>query len=411
METHSQIFENFSQFLKSNETQLIINRDLNSYERKALYEEIERLKNEYPNLTHITKLIKNRKVITIYKSLPKEFIDGEYNCLIQFIKDYSWPIMTLDREYILYSLKKTQPYMNTWTLYETIFLPLIFELGKGDLVNGLTIYRTVLSQIKKETIGFFVNNEDYQAFCLMGPFSEKKYKVSRKSIYNLSNSIPHSQPNNGRFYISIDIISANYNCCKLLNKKIVAESDSWEDFISKIIEKKEIRDGDKFGAYIRSNKYLRQLIFGQLNCHKIMDYSRSLIHAVCDQLLESQQIIESQLLCVMNDEIIIKTDESHRQLIEKIKLILSERIPSIYSILRIQSFNLLNLAGKEYFIKKIKYDHLLGEIDRSVIKCVDQKYLNQCIAYYEGTPVTSQDLRFEYEGHSARFDDSIFNKT
>jgi len=399
----------FQQFLNEfindeNQITILFNEYLDSNQRKTFYELIES-----HNLYHKTVNLGNNKYIIVSKVKTD---NSEFDCLSQFIKDFNCAIMPIDSDFIEYSLKKSNRYTNLWDIYENVFLPLILELGNNDIKKGLIIYRKAIIDMREKLVTDISNNSYYQQFLKTDIKSSNEYKISKKSIYCLQNSTEITKKHSDiekKYYISIDLISANFSCCKLFDKRIVYDIDKWDDLICLMFEKINL-NGELFRNFVKSNKHLRQLIFGQLNCKKIMEYSRSVMHKICDLLVSHGVIHKNDLMTIMHDEIIIRTDMNHFHKVDQIGKILANYAANIFEFCRIQSFNLHNLANQDFFVKRIIYDHKIGQTDMVNFKCIDSKYMNQCISYYERKTISDNDLRFQYDGYSARFDRSIFDE-
>ena len=236
-------------------------------------------------------------------------------------------------------------------------------MGKNNYHDGLIIYRRIISNLKNAVVNKFLNNPIYQKFIAKNILNQNKYKATKKSLYNLSNSLSMEQSSDElKYYISIDLIAANFNSCRLYDKDLVFGFESWEDLLCSVNTELGITEIDNFKLLIRSNKYLRQIIFGQLNCNKIMSFSRYLIDQVCDQLITNKVIEKDQLILVMHDEIIIRSGFDHVNLVDRISQVLQNSICNIYPILRIQSFDFRNFEKLEFYIKRVWYDHIKGSV-------------------------------------------------
>jgi hypothetical protein len=370
------------------------NVPLTSEERKAFYNKCDCL-----GLYHKRIDMNKRKCIIVSKVKKS---DPELHCLKQFIHDFNLPVMPLDKEYIVYSLNKLQPYFGYLDTYNNIFKPLILSLGNGNINIGLNNHCKHLADLREFFYKKLPKNPAYEKFVKTPITSSNKHKNKLK-LYTLENATSLSECS--KYYVSIDFISANYNVCQHFDPNIFFLSNSWPEILCTILEEISVTN-EYYFEYFKKNKFFRQCLIGKLKIAKIMEYSQSCIHKIYDVLLDKCIISPDDKIAVSKDEIVIKCDPNEGKE-DLINSILSKELPDMHKFCRITGFYLHHFNGFQFYSKSIKYD--CGPCDKISLKCIDAKYMNQCISYYEGKDVSKNDLRFEYEGVGAQFDKSIFD--
>jgi hypothetical protein len=198
----------------------------------------------------------------------------------------------------------------------------------------------------------------------------------------------YTRDNVDKTFISIDMKQANFNCFLLISDVLEGNQEyvfrgkkSYKDYLHLFTPRE----------YFKQSKYLRQVIFGNLNPKKqqqmqkyIMDY----IVYVVRRKIDASKFFKSSA-----DEIIIQSDSSEDKL--EIKKCIDE---SFYNV---KMFKLKQLGDKPYFVK---------EFDDSTIefKCVPLHFFPQCYKYYHNLSITEKDRTFIFENNLAIFQESLF---
>ena len=157
-------------------------KNLDPSERKLFYEkcDIYGLYHKYINMN-------KRKCIIVYK---EKVTNPKYNCLIQYIKEFNYPIMPLDINFVQYSLKKYDPYSDCLKTYNNIFKPLILALGEGNINQGLQKHQKNISDIKDYVAKKISENETYKLFIKNSSnnLEERSFQPSQSFSSNGSSS-------------------------------------------------------------------------------------------------------------------------------------------------------------------------------------------------------------------------------
>ena len=164
----------------------------------------------------------------------------------RFVSDYNLPIPIVDDEdMFMYLLNLYEEDFHSLTLYSKMVEEINEKFG-GNIDAFLDNYYSVRENI----IQTIENSDHFQKFNTMdmNQFSIKdKVQVSSNNIYNANNNMD--------FFISIDLKKANFQALNKVDRNILLNSDTYEDFIHKFTD----------SQYIANSKYFRQCIFGKMN--------------------------------------------------------------------------------------------------------------------------------------------------
>jgi hypothetical protein len=126
----------------------------------------------------------------------------------KFVKDFNYPIMVCKSPYFEYYLELFEPYFSTKTQYQKV-VQLIHEKynGKEDALFGNS------ANMMKKVIQAIEETEAYKAFQQQKELAFEQelmeIKVSQADIYTKSNA--------EKYFISVDLSSANFNSLKFVN--------------------------------------------------------------------------------------------------------------------------------------------------------------------------------------------------
>lgn len=290
--------------------------------------------------------------------------------LKRFIKDYSLPIQVIQEPYFEYFID--------------LYNPLLDTRKKLDLL--------------KEAVGQFANEEaflqeyydirDKIITTIETTDIYKQYNSMDMSKYNVSNKdYPSTDvfkcPNIGKVFVSIDLKKANFQALKYIDNGLVLNCNTYEELIGKFTDLE----------YMKSSKYLRQVIFGNMNPKRQVKVERYIIQQILDFLIENKIINLDNIKSVSNDEIVFEADnfiDSYNDIADQIKKELNFNVD--VEIYRLNNIGNLKFFVKE-FINKPGYE----------IMCVPMVYFAQAYKKYNNLEIKDMDLSFYYEHQICRF--------
>jgi hypothetical protein len=256
-----------------------------------------------------------------------------------------------------------------------------------------------LSQVKEAIVSAIRGKESYQNFCKNATFpgpSKKEFELPGFTLY---------KPENGdKYFISLDLIKANFNSLRYVDPDMVLGCHTWEDLVSQFSSLE----------YLKQSKYYRQMIFGNLNGKKTLAVSSHIIKEVYSLLLENKPkdfILHTRSLT--QDEIIIECPDN-KSVYNDAKLVhqLVQTClpPNLRSILRFELFQLKMIDGKNIFVKESfpAWESNDFSTVKPSFKCVPPSFFAQCYKKYFGLPITEWDRKVVVEGMVATFDAPYF---
>lgn len=308
----------------------------------------------------------------------------------RFISDYKLPIPLINEEYFFYHLSLYQEDYNSLENYFEL-LDMIDEKYGGDCEKFLENYYNVRNKI----ITTVMDTEAFQKFNTM---DMNIYAI--KDRPNISSNNIYNNDNIGEFFISIDLKKANFQTLKNIDKDIVFGADTYEDFIGKFTDLE----------YVKTSKYTREVIFGQLNPKRHITAEKYFITQIYKKVIEEFPYLADKCVSLSNDEMIFKVEFLRyndkltcfalRKDIQKIANDFGFDVHVEFFHLR--AYNLVfkesrsvrkTFFMKEYFCTDGKFKLI----------AVPLQYHSICYKLYKGGGLIEADYHFDYEGMNARF--------
>lgn len=313
----------------------------------------------------------------------------------RFCKDTGAPINIYEEPYFTSRLELLDPLFNTFAEWEIYVY--ILKMFKNEQE-----YFEYYNKVKNELINNIKSKEGYKRFC-----EEDMYKFAIKHSGLLSKKDIYHQENDGKTFISIDMIQANFNALRYYDPDIFA-CNTWKDFVYRTAT-------DIY--HIANSKYIRQIVLGNCNCKRQVDLEKYIMDYVLG--LAAYHVFGlGEVVFFSNDEIIIKVDseenmeEKYSRVYDFIKML--SIIP-----LRTELFTLHKIDGANGYVKEchIKNDNKRGIEEREIIsiKCVDAQMYPFVVRKLLGQEIQEEDKVFYKDGLLCKYIDvpkiTISNKT
>lgn len=378
-------FEIIKQFIESDKNTLTLSSVLSTKDRLLIHKLCEQIGivsesiGENPHRFIKIKKVQLSENKKIYDKLS----------IKQFIKDFHLPIIITNNIYFEYFIDLYDK------MYQTKNKLQILEDGiKEAETKGMT-FTEYCYYIKDQLTKAIKSTEEYQQFL----------KLNLNNSMVVPQNINIYEPtidDNYKYYISVDIIKANYNSLRYINSKIVLNTTSWEQLIKMFTNAK----------YFTEAKYFRQIVFGELNSKRISAIQKNIICKLYLAIKESKSNLKI-LGRHSDDELIISTDKQSIGLDYKtIKNIIDKLPEEIRDIFKIQAFRVHTLHPTSFVVKEIIKDINidLDDIDNYVIKfkniCKD--IFAQVYKYYYKLPLNDMDLTISINDNLASFREPLF---
>ena len=288
----------------------------------------------------------------------------------QFIKDYKLPIPIYKLPYFTYYLEQYNDSHKTKEKYE-LFINAIKQLKLEDKQ-----LKETSSNIINEVVKRLKEIPEYKEF-LSAPINNQKELPNDIQIYK---KYDHNDP---IYYISVDMITANFTVLKYFNPKIVLNCDTYNDFI------KNFTDIEYF---IKSKKY-RQVIFGILNAKKIRTMQKFLLGELYDKIKNIVNITGR----IETDELIIATTKSNmRDGYNKIIKAIDTLPENMKKIWRVTPTYIQQLGTSTCFIKKTIINLELPYDEKTNVKeeitNIEKDYYAQAYKFYKKEEIHPYDM-------------------
>lgn len=301
----------------------------------------------------------------------------------RFIKDFLLPFPVADPEYIFYYVNLFDEVYHSKEKYD-MYLTLFNKLG-GD--ENFFLYS---KEIQEAALNKIKNSPAYDSFIhdTCDLFSGYKW---------LATNVPKGQVykgiNDGKKFLSIDLVKANYQALKYYTRNIldlpaneddlILGTNSFDEFIRKFTEEE----------YFMKAKKFRQVIFGNMNPKRQQTIQKYIINEILAYLFTNNLIPKENLKDYTSDEIVFEiTNIDIQDILDDLKWLQSEMKIDLH--LDIYTLKWLKKKGdnensKEGFFVR-EFDD--GRID---FKGIENSLMPQVYKHYKGMfDLREEDLLF-----------------
>lgn len=291
-----------------------------------------------------------------------------------FVKETDAPIQIIQDPYFLYMIDLFDEYCAN-TKSGGLKDRLVRFLDCVNKCGGEQQFAEASRSVRDEVIVYVMAKPEYQHFITCDMY---EYKTSGEQA-NL-----YTKENDGKAFISIDLVKANFAALRRFNKGLVDGKDSYEDFIAQFTEYE----------HFRNSRQVRQYIFGNLNPKRQMTIARYLIGHVAEAIklkFPGESIVASS-----HDEVVMTTTSG----------VTGEQVESLIATSVQTRANPLKVKVEEFLLERIG-DHpfYLKQFDLGAfqLKSVPEYFLPQVYKHVRKMPLNDMDLSFFFEGKIARF--------
>ena len=242
------------------------------------------------------------------------------------------------------------------------------------------------NKVKDEVIQFIKASDGFNALN-----SEPSTTFEVKN-YSLPDRDTYKEINVGRKFLSIDMVKANFSCLVYYANKMgksFYDSFNYENFLRQFTK----------NEYFVGSKYIRQVIFGNCNCKRMIAYEKVMMAQLLDFLLAEKVIVLDDVYSLRADEILIDvTNKTNKEVNIIIDTLLESTrnttiaFPTNYEVYMIKKFN-----NEDAYVKV--FDD--GNFE---IKKVDNEDAPAVYRYMKGLEPNELDLYFYHNGRVARFE-------
>ena len=293
----------------------------------------------------------------------------------RFCKDLNLPIKIFKEPYFTDRMCLYDAQYDCIKKYKD-FIELVEECG------GEQQYFELYNKVKDAAINYLHN--DY-----MMKFSQEedfnKFSITNKGFPK--NSIYHSG-NDEKVFVSFDMVKGNFSALHNYDKRIVGSCDTYEQFLGLFTDK----------SHLINSKYIRQVIFGNINPKRQVTYEQYLMDKVLDKVLKSFE--KDNIVFFSTDEIVVEIDKKD---INKINEIAKEIVKDSKSKdinIRHEIFQLHKIYGTDGYVKEFLCDK--KGIDIKGINNIEMPFV---LRKLQKESVSDTDKVFVFEGKLAKLID------
>ena len=296
--------------------------------------------------------------------------------LSHFIRDFKLPIPVNKEPYFSYFMDMYDKLFSIREKYD-----LLIDAINHHEIGGSSVHKhgLIIADKIKEAV---TKLPEFEKLVSNKQFTVKEFP-SKKEIYEQKYS-------DRKAFISLDIITANFNAFKFVDPLLVLGCASWEDLIRKFTEIE----------YFVKSKHFRQIVFGRMGSimKKISSIQKYLTNELYHQIKTKLDVCS-----VSNDEIVINSSlETFLDDVAVCNTSVQNLPENMKSIWKIIPFSLLSLGNSQAIVKS----NLLT--DNVEIRHIGKEYYAQAFKYYIGKEIVPYDLKFtNYDGILATFDEQI----
>lgn len=317
-------------------------------------------------------------------------LDFNIEVVSRFLSDNNIPIKTVSQEVFIKQMNELG-YWQQWV----DFVDMVNQDFFGDHQKFLDYYYDI-----REKMINALKNEHYEKFntCDMSIFNPRHIDFN-----NVSKSVWNHMNDNG-YFISVDLKKANFQALRYVDPEIVLNCNSWDEFCRKFTD----------CEYIINSKYIRQVVFGQLNPARHTTVEKHMMRMVYEYIKENgvvgglvkSKIISLCTVCV--DEIIFKTDKNMAETF--VKSGMDKNIENAVmrdlgfdvriSVFKAEEYHLIAKNSEKSNGKDICTFYLKRSLqdERTDFMCIPQTYNAIVYKLSYGKPVDEYDRHFVYEG-------------
>ena len=235
--------------------------------------------------------------------------------------------------------------------------------------------------LKDKAINFIKASDAFNSL------NNESSKCFEAKTFNLPDRDAYKEINVGKKFISIDMVKANFTSLVYYahkNNKDFYKDFDYAGFLSQFTDK----------DYFVDSKCIRQVIFGNCNCKRIISYEKVMMSNLLDEMLNKGILLLDNVYSLRADEILIDTTYLNTQ---KINNILDFFKNDIGFPVEIEIYVIKKFKNEDIYIKEFE--------DKTFeIKKADIEDMPAVCRYMQNLPESDLDLYFFHNGRIAKFD-------
>jgi hypothetical protein len=295
--------------------------------------------------------------------------------LKRFVKDYSLPIQVLREPYFEYFIDLYDKTHRTKEKYK-LLADTVDKLGGEDnfFIEYNRIKEAFLDTIKSTEIYNKFNNESLDRFNI------PQFNYSKNDVFNLGKI--------DKYFVSVDLKKANFQAMKYFDKDLVLGFDTYDNLMKQFTNLE----------YMINSKYIRQVLFGNMNPKRQIKIEQYLIYQILQLLLRYGFTVDRAIKMVSPDEIVFEVSQNYLDENVYLDIDITDIVHDELNLsIDVEIYQLDNIKPYKFFVKE--FINKPGE----ELMCVPIVYYPQVYKRYYDLELNNSDLCFFYENQVAQF--------
>lgn len=209
-------------------------------------------------------------------------LDREYRKIL--VKDFKLPIDLFDDDYWHYYTQESTQNLAYGDIQAKEHL--LQEVIKGEHFTNAEEFYAYSAKLRETIIKHISSKSEYAEWNNQILPSQKF--VEKKQLYQ--------QANNGKLFVSVDLIKANFNTLKHCNPALVDNKETYAEFIQQFTPY----------VYFVESKQLRQVIFGNLNPSRQQYFQKAIMLQLYADLQDKMREYVKDLSASSSDELVLE---------------------------------------------------------------------------------------------------------
>lgn len=307
----------------------------------------------------------------------------------RFCIDFTVPMPVLESPYFEYFCSLYEPVLHSQTNLD-LFLEAVNSQG------SVAKWKNYTGELVQRIIDDVTGTEAYKTFAAdnLSRFDIKDPAPERAATENL-----YKIENSGKYYVSLDFTSANFNALRYYDPRLVFETKNWVEFLSRYTS---------YQALLNSKRF-RAAALGKINHQAQSKIYHALNHRIYTLLMSHNVVSPDQIACKYTDEIVIETTKSdYCALVAKLRQFLDEKASDI-DFVRLEPFRLVRLGpatnnDTEMFVKEALSTEAEAEAEEAAgagappasvtFKCVYTRKFALAFKYYFHQEINEMDRTY-----------------
>lgn len=294
----------------------------------------------------------------------------------RFCKDWNVPIKVTAEPYFSERLAVYNQYSACIERFGE-FLEVVERLG------GEQNYFALYNKTKDAAINYLNTNE------AMIFFKEKEDMNKFAGVTGFPTSSIFKQTFIGKTFVSIDLRKGNFTALHHYNPAIVGGCATYEEFMAMFTDE----------PYLWASKYIRQVIFGNVNPKRQVTYEKYLMSLILKDAL--QVVPEESVVYVSADELVFDADMITATQLDMLRFISKGYAENKGIPTRFEYFLMKYIPEAETYCKVFLPEKSTGV--KVELKCMTHTMMPFVLKALYRNRVTSSDSVFEIEGKLAKW--------